>query len=290
MSPSVSPVAPPVAALPPPGLSPAAVVESRAAHGRNMLPDSNDTGWLTTLKEVVLEPMFLLLLAACAVYFALGRAEEAITLVAALLLVAGISVYQSIRSNQALGALRELTQPRVQVRRDGVLSTVPVEDLVVGDAVLVEEGGRVPADGTVTAPNDFSVDEAILTGEAVPVAKAAGDPVFGRELYKVISRAKIVLNGAVDMASFDRGNMRCFEALGCGALMLSDEGKYPDGMEHQSTMLHYSSASDAVAKIEDALSNTELSRLTASRGSQLVRSHYSKSRQWSDFIQLVERL
>lgn len=116
------------------------------------------------------------------------------------------------------------------------------------------------------------------------------DPVFGRELYKVISRAKIVLNGAVDMASFDRGNMRCFEALGCGALMLSDEGKYPDGMEHQSTMLHYSSASDAVAKIEDALSNTELSRLTASRGSQLVRSHYSKSRQWSDFIQLVERL
>ena len=179
MSPSVPPVAPPVAALLPPGLSPAAVVESRAAHGRNMLPDSNNTGWLTTLKEVVLEPMFLLLLAACAVYFALGRAEEAVTLVAALLLVAGISVYQSIRSNQALGALRELTQPRVQVRRDGVLSTVPVEDLVVGDAVLVEEGGRVPADGTVAAGNDFSVDEAILTGEAVPVAKTVGEAVFG---------------------------------------------------------------------------------------------------------------
>ena len=179
MSPSVPPVAPPVAALPPPGLSPAAVAESRAAHGPNMLPDSSNTGWLTTLKEVVLEPMFLLLLAACAVYFALGRAEEAVTLVAALLLVAGISVYQSIRSNQALGALRELTQPRVQVRREGVLNTVPVEDLVVGDAVLVEEGGRVPADGTVTAPNDFSVDEAVLTGEAVPVAKAVGDPVFG---------------------------------------------------------------------------------------------------------------
>ena len=162
-----------------PGLTTEAVAASRAAHGPNLLATSSNSGLLATLKEVVLEPMFLLLLAACAVYFGLGRAEEAITLIAALLAVAGISVYQSIRSNQALGALRELTQPRVQVRRSGALATVPVEDLVVGDAVLVAEGNRLPADGTVAALNDFSVDEAVLTGEAVPVVKAVGDRVFG---------------------------------------------------------------------------------------------------------------
>ena len=162
-----------------PGLTDAAVIAARAAHGRNVLPDANSSGLLATLREVVLEPMFLLLLAACAVYFALQRSEEAITLIAALLVVAGISVYQSVRSNQALSVLRELTQPRAQVRRNGALATVPVEALVMGDAVLVAEGNRLPADGTVTEPNDFLVDEAILTGEAVPVAKAVGDAVFG---------------------------------------------------------------------------------------------------------------
>ncbi len=160
------------------GLTTEAVAAARAAHGRNILTSNAPSGLLTTLREVVLEPMFLLLLAACAVYIALGEGAEAITLGVALLAVAGISVYQQLRSDRALGALRELTQPRAQVRRNGVVGPVPVEDLVVGDAVLVEEGGRLPADGTVTELNDFSVDEAILTGEAVPVAKAVGDPVF----------------------------------------------------------------------------------------------------------------
>ncbi len=169
---SPSPTAPPV------GLTDEAVAAARAAHGRNVLTTNKHTGLLATLREVVTEPMFLLLLAACAVYIALGEGAEAITLGVALLAVAGISVYQQIRSDRALGALRELTQPRAQVRRNGVVGPLPVEDLVVGDAVLVEEGGRLPADGTVTELNDFSVDEAILTGEAVSVAKVVGDPVF----------------------------------------------------------------------------------------------------------------
>ena len=163
----------------PPGLSTAAIAAARAAHGRNVLPDSAPTGLLATLKDVVTEPMFLLLLVACGVYVALGEGVEALTLGAALLVVASISVYQALRSDAALGALRELTQPRAQVRRNGALATVPVEDLVVGDAVRVAEGSRLPADGTITEANDFSADEAILTGEAVPVAKAVGAAAFG---------------------------------------------------------------------------------------------------------------
>ena len=97
--------------LPALGLTAAAVVESRAKHGRNLLAAEARTGLVATMKEVATEPMFLLLLAACAVYFALGRVEEAITLIGALLVVAGISVYQAVRSDRALGALRELTQP-----------------------------------------------------------------------------------------------------------------------------------------------------------------------------------
>ena len=161
------------------GLTQAVVARSRAEHGPNVLAADARSGLLTTLKDVATEPMFLLLLVACAVYVALDEGAEAITLGTALLVVASFSGYLSLRSDAALGALRELTQPRAQVRREGQQVSVPVEELVVGDAVLVEEGGRVPADGTIAEGNDFSVDEAILTGEAVPVAKTVGDPVFG---------------------------------------------------------------------------------------------------------------
>ena len=63
------------------------------------------------------------------------------------------------------------------------------------------------------------------------IAKIAKAPVFGRELYELIGTSKIVLNGAIDMAGQDRGNMRCFEAMGCGALLVSDDGHYPRGNE-----------------------------------------------------------
>jgi hypothetical protein len=51
------------------------------------------------------------------------------------------------------------------------------------------------------------------------IAGIAKPPVFGRLLYELIGSSKIVLNGAIDMAGTDRGNMRCFEAMGCGALL-----------------------------------------------------------------------
>jgi Ca2+-transporting ATPase len=168
----------PTAFQPLPGLTDDAIAQSRAEQGRNVLTTDSRSGLFATVREVATEPMFILLVVACTIYFGIGRLEEGITLIVALFLVAGISVYQSVRSDQALGALRDLTQPKAQVRRNGTLTTIPVEDIVVGDAVLVEEGESIPADGQIHETNDFSVDESILTGESVSVAKTPGDPVF----------------------------------------------------------------------------------------------------------------
>ncbi|WP_332369187.1 cation-transporting P-type ATPase [Spirosoma telluris] len=142
----------PTTQLPVQGLTDEAVAKSRAEHGRNVLTSDAGTSLFATVKEVVTEPMFLLLVAACTIYFVLGRIDEAITLIVALLLVSGISVYQSIRSDKALGALRTLTQPKARVRRNGELAVVPVEDIVVGDAVLVEEGEVSPLMVPLTTP------------------------------------------------------------------------------------------------------------------------------------------
>src|SRR5262245_42085231 len=79
------------------------------------------------------------------------------------------------------------------------------------------------------------------------VCVLSGRPVFGLELFGARAREKSVLNGAIDMVGNERGNMRCFEAMGCGALLLSDEGKYPDGMVPERTLITYTSAADAIA-------------------------------------------
>jgi Cd2+/Zn2+-exporting ATPase len=82
--------------------------------------------------------------------------------------------------DRARGSLRELTElspDTATVRRDGEAVTVPVEDVGVGEVVLVEPGEKLPVDGDVV-DGDSAVDESPITGESVPVEKAAGDEVF----------------------------------------------------------------------------------------------------------------
>ena len=122
------------------------------------------------------------------------------------------------------------------------------------------------------------------------IAKIAKPPVFGRQLCELIGSSKIVLNGAIDMAGADRGNMRCFEAMGCGALLVSDAGKYPEGMDADATMLSYETGSDCLAQIENALKNWSEAGKKADRGRDKIRDLYSKQRQWALFEGLLEGL
>jgi hypothetical protein len=120
------------------------------------------------------------------------------------------------------------------------------------------------------------------------IAKIAKPSVFGRELYELIGRSKIVLNGAIDMAGEDRGNMRCFEAMGCGALLLSDAGNYPEGMIAGVTMETYGSADQALELASTHLDNAASVEIAA-RGRHQISRIYTKSWQWSQFADLVAR-
>jgi len=119
------------------------------------------------------------------------------------------------------------------------------------------------------------------------VRKVSGLPAYGRAMYKLFSRAKIILNGAVDSAAGDRGNMRCFEAMGCGTMLLSDPGRYPQGMEDGRTMRIYQNAADAVRLIRELLADTEDLKRISSNGLSLMKENYSKSAQWQKFQELL---
>lgn len=118
------------------------------------------------------------------------------------------------------------------------------------------------------------------------VAKIAQPPVFGRDLYHAIGQAKIVLNGAIDMAGMDRGNMRCFEAMGCGAMMISDFGNYPPGMIHDRTMRVYSDPAEVVELIHESLNTTQWKKISRN-GHEMIQKKYSKLAQWHHFNELI---
>lgn len=119
------------------------------------------------------------------------------------------------------------------------------------------------------------------------VRSVSRPPVFGLELYQALSQAKIVLNGAVDMAGNERGNMRCFESMGCGALLLSDEGNYPDGMVAGVTLVTYSSPADTTAQIRRLLADSEQRGAIAREGHKMVSTRYSREVQWLRFQELL---
>lgn len=119
------------------------------------------------------------------------------------------------------------------------------------------------------------------------VRSVSRSPLFGRALYTAISQAKIVLNGAVDMAGPDRGNMRCWEALGCGALLVSDEGRYPEGMTDGETIRTYRDGQDAASTIREMLNAPIAAQELASAGHRMIATRYSKQNQWNDFQSIV---
>lgn len=120
-----------------------------------------------------------------------------------------------------------------------------------------------------------------------PIRAIARPPVFGRALHEALGSAKIVLNGAIDIAGPERGNIRCFEALGAGCLMVSDEGIYPGGFAPGRTFLSYRNAADASAVLRDALAEWQDSARIAAQGHRMVAAEYSKERQWQSFEALV---
>ena len=89
-----------------------------------------------------------------------------------------IGIVQEVRAKRVLDRLALLVAPRARVWRDGALAELPVEQVVPGDAVRVEPGDQVVADGTVLEARGLSLDESILTGESEPVPRGAGEPVL----------------------------------------------------------------------------------------------------------------
>ncbi|MCB1546061.1 MAG: cation-translocating P-type ATPase, partial [Rhodoblastus sp.] len=153
-------------------LSDAEAREGLARSGFNELEVLPQRGVGRILRSTLSEPMFVMLLAAAALYLMLGDLAEGALLVGGAILSVGLVVMQETRNERAISALRSLAAPTARVLRAEGERRVPAREIAPGDFILIGEGERVPADAIVLRGDVLAVDESILTGESAPVLKA----------------------------------------------------------------------------------------------------------------------
>jgi Ca2+-transporting ATPase len=159
------------------GLNSHEVLESRKQYGFNEIQSPLRKKIIRLFIEVVKEPMFLLLLLCGLIYFVIGETTEALILLFWVLMVVFITFYQYSKAEKALAALKKLATPKAHVIRDKIQKNIPSREVVPNDILIIHQGDRIPADGTIIESSNLTIDEAILTGESFPVHKKESDEI-----------------------------------------------------------------------------------------------------------------
>ena len=155
------------------GLSEEEAVSRLAEYGPNELEERARRSPLAILAGQFTEVMVMLLMAAAAISLFVGDFKDTAAILVIVVLNAALGFVQEYRAERAMAALKKLAVPVVKMRRDDQARDIPATQLVPGDIVLLEAGGRVPADGRLLEAVNLRIDESPLTGESVPAEKAA---------------------------------------------------------------------------------------------------------------------
>ncbi|MBO9512693.1 MAG: cation-translocating P-type ATPase [Variovorax sp.] len=164
------------------GLTSQEARERLARDGPNDIEPSRRSGLAALIGGVAREPMFLLLLAAAALYLVIGELSEGLLLGGFAVVTVGLVIVQQRRGDRALDALRALAVPSVRVLRDGQLVRIPAAEVVAGDWIRIGEGERIAADVQLRECTALECDESLLTGESVSVPKQVGDTAYAGTL------------------------------------------------------------------------------------------------------------
>lgn len=162
------------------GLTGAEAEERLARNGKNELAEAKKKPLILKILSQFADPMIIVLLIAAAVssVIAIVRKEYSELIDSGIILLiviinAVIGLVQESKAENALAALKDKNKPFVKVLRDGDRKTIPSEDLVIGDVVILEAGDVVPADMRLISSSSLKIEESALTGESVPAEKDA---------------------------------------------------------------------------------------------------------------------
>ncbi len=158
------------------GLTSQEASERLEKNGKNKLKEAKKKSLIARFIDQLKDPMVLILIAA-AIISAITAAIESefptdvIIIMAVVLINSILGVFQESKAESAIEALQEMSAAMSKVIRDGAITKVKSEDLVVGDVILLEAGDAVPADVRIFECATMKIEEAPLTGESVPSNK-----------------------------------------------------------------------------------------------------------------------
>jgi Ca2+-transporting ATPase len=176
----------------PGGLSSAEAADLLACYGPNELPRARPTPQWRLIAGQLRDPLILVLLVAAALTLATGDWTDAGVIILVIVVNTAVGVAQEVKAGQAIAALSELTAPEARVLRDDEQRQIPASEVVPGDLLVLAEGDIVPADADVADAAALLVDESALTGESVPVDKAA---IRGDGNADIVSAGTVIVRG-----------------------------------------------------------------------------------------------
>ncbi len=175
------------------GLSSQEAASRLLQDGKNILPEKAPPSDLSIFISQLKNPLVYILLISAIITFLIGEYADTSIIVLAVFINTILGFIQERKANRSLDALKKMIHPVAKVYRDGQLVSIDTSEIVVEDLVLLHQGDRVPADGVVDDSTRFFVNEAMLTGESVPVTKSSGAEIYmgtvvvgGNALMKVI--------------------------------------------------------------------------------------------------------
>jgi Mg2+-importing ATPase len=160
----------------PTGLTSADAAQRLAQYGPNEPVSVRRLSAIVELFHLFANPLVVILLVASAISASLGQRTDALIIITIVLLGIAINFWQTYRSQQAAGRLRASVAPTATVERDGQWQEIALRTVVPGDLIRLSAGDLVPADARLIEARDLSVQQAMLTGESLPVDKHAESP------------------------------------------------------------------------------------------------------------------
>ncbi|MFD5467209.1 cation-translocating P-type ATPase [Kitasatospora sp. NPDC127059] len=174
------------------GLTTAEAARLLAEHGRNEVAVDRRVPLWARVAAQLRDPLITVLLAAVALTLAIGDHPDAVVIALVIAVNTTVGVVQEVRAEGAVAALSRLSAPAARVVRDGEQRKVSSAEIVPGDVVALAEGDIVPADARLVEAAALLLDESMLTGESLPVAKAVGT---GASDGEVLRAGTVVLRG-----------------------------------------------------------------------------------------------
>ena len=197
-------------------------------YGPNELKKQRTFSSLKILFNQFTSPLIYILLLAGIVTFFLHHLTDTVVILAAVAVNTALGFYQEQKSQKSMTALRSLLVPVAKVIRDGRQQVIEAKNLVPGDLVILTIGTQIPADGILVESTDLTVNEAILTGESLPVAKKTS-PNLGVVESAVDKQGQMAFmgttieSGIAKMVVTKTGMSTCLGGLGKVVLSLSEE-------------------------------------------------------------------